>query len=159
MSQGAGADTTLLSIGGETQLNLGHRWCFLCPKPLAAPAPKPKSPQSKEGKGGKKSLCAHFTEGEQQDFQDCQIWGLQAGLWQGLGGLAQGLTLGWVQGAEHSSTQHRPKLHTEMHQGLLLINRHIEKNLDVSVGKSKEENEANSNKSSAHSFCPLSSCS
>lgn len=86
-SRGAGADTTLLSISGETELKLGRHWCCLCPKPLAAPAPKAKSPQSKEGKGGKKSLRADFTEGGQQDIQDCQILGLQAGLRKGVGGV------------------------------------------------------------------------
>lgn len=46
---------------------------------------------------------------------------------RGGGCLAQGLTPGRVQGAEHSSTQHRPKLLTEIHHGLLLMNRHFEK--------------------------------
>jgi len=57
--------------------------------------------------------------------------------------LAYGLKPACIKSAEHSSTQHRPKF-TEINQWLLLINRYVEKHFDVSVDKSKQENEAKS---------------
>lgn len=44
-------------------------------------------------------------------------------------------------------------LHREINQWLLLISSYINKNSDVSVGKSKEENEAKSNENNAYCFC------
>lgn len=55
----------------------------------------------------------------------------------------------WIKSAEHPSTH----LHREINQWLLLINKYIEKNFDVSVDKSQEENEAKSNENNAYCFC------
>lgn len=153
VSRGAGADTTLLSFGSETEVKLGHHWCCPCPKARIPTA---------QGRQGRKEipLFPFYRGGFSAGFSglsDLRVTSRSPA--RGGGCLAQGLTPGWVQGAEHSSAQHRPKLHSEIHQQLLLINRHIEKNLVMSVGESKGEDKAKSNKSSTHSFCSLSSCS
>lgn len=129
------------------------------PKALGCPCPKAQISTVHRRQGRKEIPLCRFYRGRRAGYSGLSEFRVTSrSLERGGGCLAQGLTPGWVQGAEHSSTQHRPKLLTEIHHGLLLINRHSEKNLDVSVGKSKEEDKAKSNKSSAHSFCSLSCC-
>ena len=65
--------------------------------------------------------------------------------------MAHVLKPAWIKRAEHSSAQTR--IYREINQWLLFINRYIEKNFDVSVDKSKEENEAKSNENNAYCFC------